>query len=427
MHKEALEQYELDQKAKVLSSLPKGIKAGVLTDVKKLYPDVRLAQTHALARKGAPLNLLCFLYPQTCVFVPPESASRLRTRFGLDLDTLVELSRKRIIIPLIGHPSDYANRPHLNSILELEPPAVWPRGLALLESLRKEDLFDEAAKRLPLKQMASLPSVKQKWRMHHSRYSAAQLRRKIEEELMTNYIDLIVFGHREIAERIVATSDPNAVATLLLLTNEILTYPLLFGIGGTPNYPASYDGQIVGSQLVTPLAKKLAVIPGDLEILLKGLRIEITGNIDADTISDFHKHGLSKHLWKAIGSFERVAGRARRLDDTFDSAEYLQKRVKEAIRDVQDSLFERKRQNVRNRIKWYFRAGGASIGFAVGTWFAPLQVAATIGGGLPWILENITHIRLLEEWLTDLAMSEEYSPGVAHLWHLKSWSDRNRK
>jgi hypothetical protein len=122
-----------------------------------------------------------------------------------------------------------------------------------------------------------------------------------------------------------------------------------------------------------------------------------------------------------------VAGRARRLDDTFDSAEYLQKRVKEAIQDVQDSLFERKRQNVRNRIKWYFRAGGASIGFVVGTLFAPLQVAATIGGGLPWILENITHIRLLEEWLTDLAMSEEYSPGVAHLWHLKSWSDRNRK
>jgi hypothetical protein len=32
-----------------------------------------------------------------------------------------------------------------------------------------------------------------------------------------------------------------------------------------------------------------------------------------------------------------------------------------------------------------------------------------------------------EEWLTDRVMAEEYSLGVAHLWHLKKWSDEQRK
>ena len=401
MDTEALREYERRERDKVIKSLPAGISNGVLKDIKTLYPDVRLAEFHALARKGVPINLLCFLYPQTAVFVPPESRQKLELRFGLGFESLLELSEKRIIIPLISHPVDYANRPHLDPLLKLNPPAVWPRGLALLEVLGVESLFEEAARRLPLDQMASLPQLKHKWRTHYSGLSATELRTKIKEELMTNYIDLIIFGYRDIAEKVISINDPATIAVLLLLANETLTYPLLFGIGGTPNYPDHYYKEIAEKGLFGRVEKKPFIIPECLEILLDGLKIDISGNIDADTVAEFHKEGLSNRLWKALNAFEKAVPRVKDTEEILHRADKLQSLVRETIRDVQDSLFRRSREKTRKRVSWLFKAGGASIGFAAASQFVPLQIAATMAGGLPWVLEHLFHIDALEEWVTD--------------------------
>jgi hypothetical protein len=424
---DALREYERKEKEKVIGSLPAGISNGILKDIKAYYPDVGLAEFHALARKGAPLNLLCFLYPQVTIFVPPESRQKLELRFGLEFESLLELCAKQIVIPLIGHPIDYANSPHLDPLLNMNPPAIWPRGLTLLEVLGTESLFQEAEKQLPLDQMTSLPQLKQKWRTYHSSLSASGLRAKIKEELMTNYIDLIIFGYREIAEKIVAISDPAAIAVLLLLANETLTYPLLFGIGGTPNYPDQRYRQFTDQSLFGRVQKKPFIVPEYLDILLEGLKINISGKIDADTVIEFHKEGLSHKLWKSLSAFEKAVPKVKDPNEVLNAADELQSLVKETISGVQDSLFSKAREKTRRRMSWLFKAGGASIGFAAASQFVPLQIAAAVAGGLPLVLKHLAHINTLEEWVTDHAMAKQYSPATAHLWHLKRWADERRK
>jgi len=350
----------------------------------------------------------------------------------METESLVDLIDKGIIKPLIGHPTDYADLPHFDSILQRKPPSVWARGDELAHRFAyAADYWRDARKALPLSKLTKVRWVREKWKNQNPALSGRALTEKVEMELCTNYVDLCIFGFEEQAQLILQLEDPSVMARKLIELNELATYPQLIGVGGTPHYG-------LNDRRVVEAARQLSAIRGDVKffsreasLLLDGLKLSIPETIDAETVLSFHQENLAPRLWSAVATLEEeVRSNISPLNEigTIDASLKAEQLITDAIAEVKSLDHGRKR---RAASKWI------SVGLQTTSTIA-ISLAAAHAGLLPWqsllaglAVTNYANknrpfdagIQAIESKLSDWWMRTKTSQLATQLWQIQQWKD----
>ena len=211
---------------------------GKVSAVSDIYPDIGIPETLTFRSGRIPLSHLLLLYEKVVLFIPPSQPEILKEKWSVPFKTVMELCEQDRIIPLIGHATDYS-APHFEPLFKLKNlPSVWARGLTLLIELGYGDKLIERNCSLPIAKMANVKFVIEKYKHHFPTLTKKELNETIKRELLTFYADLWLFGEGKLADCLGLgnENDPEKIAERLFLTNELYTYPILFGLGGTANY-----------------------------------------------------------------------------------------------------------------------------------------------------------------------------------------------
>lgn len=373
---------------------------------------------------SVPLHLLVLLTDKLVTYIPPSTPEMLEARWGLSLDVVLDLCERGRIQPLIGHPTDYRGA-RFDRLFRLKAPSVWARGLGLLRALGMEHALEEAGRKLPLQKMARAPWLRPRWRAHFPHLSEAELTQRISHELAVNYADLCVFGFQEIAESTAYHKTPAEIARALLLAAEVKTYPILFGLGGTPHY--DYAIRDRHSDLADALLQQRALpgpkIPPNLDILLSGIGIN-AARMDAEQIVEFHASDSGKHLRSALQAFEAEARRVTAASQRESServvaaAAQLQSTLQEATRRLADPSLRKGARAMRGRFNWYFRVGGFAAGALVASVSgAPWLTFLAAGAAGIAVTEKLLPASIRDRLYT-ASLARAFSPGIAHLWRI---------
>lgn len=297
--------YEKTERAFARQRGVRGAAGGVIHDMAPVFGDQRLPQRHALQRGGAPLAPLLFLYPTTIVFLPPTDQRTLEARAGMPLEYLVELQHHNVVLPILGHPADYAELSHFDPILNMRPPSLWARGdeVAHVYGCAAEH-WTTARAVLPFERILEVPWVREKWSAHHPDISETELDDRIVIEVATNFVNLCIFGWEPLARDIAQAESASALVHRLLLMNELLTYPQLMGAGGTPNYGLSRRDAITEAQSRLLADTNCEFVSAHAELLLEGLHLSVPCGVTPDAIKEFHRLDLASHLWGALEELE---------------------------------------------------------------------------------------------------------------------------
>lgn len=424
MKQDDLQQYELDELRLITARSAPVKQRGHISTPQDLYPDLTWPINIAYRVGSIPLYLLVLLADKLVTYIPPSTPEMLEARWGLSFDVVLDLCERGRIQPLIGHPTDYQGA-RFDRLFRMKPPSVWARGLGLARALGMEHALEEAGRKLPLEKMARAPWLRPRWRAHFPHLSEAKLTHRISHELAVNYADLCVFGFREIGESTAYHKTPEEIARALLLAAEVKTYPILFGLGGTPHYDYAIrdrHGDLADSllqQRIPPGPK----IPPNLDILLRGIGIN-AAQMDAEQIVEFHASDAGKHLRSALQAFEAEARRVATASQQESServgaaAEQLQSTLQEATRRLANPSARKGARAMRGRFKWYFRAGGFAAGALVASisgapWLALL---ATGAAGVA-VAEKLLPASVKDR-LYSASLAQAFSPGIAHLWKI---------
>ena len=420
-----LQNYADDEASVVLSHCNDVVERGYIRDPHDMYPDIRRPQSISYARQSVPLTVLLLLYERTAVFVPPLSKSDLRIRWNTPLRTVIELAQRDIVIPIIGRPTDYSAA-HFDPLLEIRPPSLWARGVALLDRLGMGSALDEDECPLPIQNMAHGKVLRQKYERYQAGISGEELTQRIKGELLLNYADLCIFGEHQLAESFAQYQDPQMITDRLFLANEVRTYPVLFGLGGTANYDRSSlrMDAFTAKTLPTFIAStRQQMVPSNLNVLLRGLGIEIS-KMRAKDISDFHLSGDGARLRAAVKYFEAEAKKAaaktssehglNEEEELFEAARKLEMLIAAASKEVASPSFIRQAQRLQGSPNVVLRIGSP----ALGGWLAQLpgvSVLQGIGGGT--ILKQLVPAPMRER-IVDAALTARFQPGLANLWSI---------
>lgn len=425
MKKEDLREYEFQELSFIAEHSASTVNRGYIVGPNDLYPELNWPNNIAFPRGAVPLSVLLLLHEKVALYVPPASRSMLEQRWGVSLDMVLQLCHEGLIQPLIGHPTDYRFK-HFEPLLELRPPSVWARGLGLLRALGMEDTLNEASVRLPLEEITSLSWVRRRWKRHFPNLGEAELTENIKREIATQYADLWVFGLSGIAQGLAHLKHPSKIAQALFLANETRTYPVLLGLGGSAHYDMAKvraEPSLLKSDKSVRAAKRF-VVPSELEVLLRGIGLNIE-KLDVNDIVEFHASGSGLHLRAAMSYFGDQGRLLLRkspggtVDQFFDAAAQLQDSIREATKVLADPDFRREAHNTRERIKFLFRAGSIAVGAGV----ASALGAATWLGMLPGVAVGLAIAEKLvppawREKVISEAVAEQFSPGIAHLWNI---------
>ncbi len=268
-----LVEYEIEQQLKVANISDELARKGFVTSAQDLYPDVDLPSHCSYIRGSIPVKMMLLLYDKVVLYFPPSTVNHLVERSQTSYKDLMYLCKYSLIQPLIGHPTDYIE-PHFNELLACNPPSVWARGVSLLSKLSMGDTLEIAKSKLPLERISKLPKIEAQWKAYFPSATKKQLQENIIRDLSTLYADLCIFGYSHMANSLSQFKQLGEVAFYLRFLNEVLTYPILFGMGATPNYSTSiisYRKNCIKLPLNT--TSKIKLIPPELEILLKGYGI----------------------------------------------------------------------------------------------------------------------------------------------------------
>jgi hypothetical protein len=341
----------------------------------------------------------------------------------MSLEAIVQLSHSGFVQLLIGHPTDYGSK-HFEQLLELKPPSIWARGLGLLRALGMEEKLEQARIDLPLRQITSLAWVRRRWRRHFPRASEAQLTENILREISTQYADLWVFGLGDMAKGLAQLRNPSKIAQGLFLANEVRTYPVLFGLGGTAHYDsAKLSEPSLLSSLVSGQRPPRVIVPSELQILMKGIGID-ADRLSARDIIEFHGSGCGRHLRLAMSSFSAeahglvTANEETSLDRVFSAAAKLQDKILDANRVLADPVFRKSARSTRERVHWLLRAGGLALGAGVASllgadWLAMLGPSG-VGAA---VVDKLVPEGLRQKIITT-SIAQQFSPAIAHLWRI---------
>ncbi|MCU1685410.1 MAG: hypothetical protein JWQ81_6149 [Amycolatopsis sp.] len=417
--------YDDEQASLVLSEGYETVQRGYISGPEDLYPDIQIVKQTAYARTPIPLAFLIFLYDKTVVYVPSAPQKALEQRWGLSLDTVVELARAGIVQPIIGRAIDYG-RPHFEPLLETQPPALYPRGAALLERLNLGDTLIEAHCPLPVAEMAAWQPLRTKYSAYHPELSRDDLTNRIKREILINYADLWIFGEGEIADSFSGLASAGDIAQRLFLANEIRTYPTLFGLGGTANYDRQFfanEASIFAGLDFARDKTMVRVIPDTLPLLLNGLGFKVR-TMDASAIIDFHQSGHSVRLRRAMSYFESKANKVSKASkashlghrEMLDRASDLQKEISVAAKELSSAQFVRKARRVESSIQVMLKVGSPALGGWLGH-IAGASVLEGIGGAS--VLKQI-FVDPKKDKLVDMILAARFNPGLANLWRITS-------
>lgn len=436
MRRTELVRYEEQERALARQLGKRSVEAGVVTSLKPVFEDLHCPKDLGALRRGAHLGALTLLYPATTVFVPPSTEQILRQRLGMSLTHFLELADRGIVKPLIGHPSEYADLPHLDGLLHRRPASVWARGDEVAHAFADAaEYWLQARKFLDLDGIKVVRWVRRKWKSQSPFLSDEELSRKIETEICTNFVNLCIFGYEPLARQIAALPHPGWTALRLLEMNEVIAYPELICIGGTPNY-GLHDRELIEQTRASYLIPGRAeFLPASTEFLMSGLNLRLPHDLSADAIVEFHNTGAAKHLWKALraveGEIERTPNQLSipRLAEAANDFKVVAQRSLDEARDIS---FELSRRRIRDRAESVLELGvkagsTVSIGVAAGAYFGPVVgtlAAAMAGIGLTNITTGTKAVKdalaKLSDAITDHLLSRKFSPAATHLW----WVER---
>lgn len=417
-----LKNYTDDQANIVLNNCAIPLQRGHLREPKDIYPDIQIPSSVAYTRYTIPLPFLVLLYEKTTVYVPPLSKKDLLLRWGTSIETVIALAQSGIVVPIIGRPTDY-RASHFAPLLELKPPSLWARGVALLDRLGMNAALDERDCPLPIAEMAHVKPLRRKYSHYESGLRGEALTTRIKRELLLNYADLCIFGEQQLAESLGRLREPQQIVDRLLLANEIRTYPILFGLGGTANYDTRMLRAESGVARTLPnltLIDKSKVIPGNLNLLFNGLGIDIS-HLTTNEIIEFHVSGNGARLRAAMAYFERRAskklGSSAPITDSeqvIAAAAALEDVILNTARELSSPEFIRRASNTQRTSNVLLKVGSP----ALGGWLSHLAGASVfdgIGGGA--IVQTFI-IDPVKDKIVDAALVARFRPGLANLWRI---------
>jgi len=400
------------------------IEQGYVESYRDIYPEINTdGVSFSYCRSSMPLFAPLLLYEKVAFLVPPIKEEVFRAQTFLGFNDLNNLIHAGLIQPLISDPRHY-DTPDLRFLLDLQAPSVLARGIRTLELLGLEDLLIVERSKLPLAQMASLPNLR--GRMVGMGLSENEITERVQFDIMVNLADIYVFGHNDIADRLENIDDPSQCARLLYDLSEALTYPHLFGFGGTVNY--SRDN-LLTKEVSAGFALKHGSFPleelprEDLSLFLRGINFSLD-EINSDQIIEFHETGGAAALRRAIGSFEDQAIKKRRGID-YDSIDDAYNAVRAEIREASSKLLNpRERQRLAKadrRIQLALNIGGMALGSA--TTYAIALMAGASGLALPSALGGGIAGKYLIPSLVESVkrpiLGAFFSPGLANLWMVR--------
>jgi hypothetical protein len=394
---------------------------GSIEEAADIYPDINQAKHMSYARTPLPLMFSVLLYERTVIFVPPMSKEDLEQRWGLPLDQLLELARAGLVQPIIGHTLDYA-ADHFDGLVEIRPPSLWARGLTVLDHLGMGSALDERECPLPIGEMANLNTLRFKYRKYFPGLDGADLSDRIKRELLTNYADLCIFGEQRLADSLQYSGSAQQVADRLILANEVRTYPILFGMGGTANYDTrSLRRDAKAHDTLSPLPRRRRnIIPGNLDLLFSGMGIVISA-MGARDLIDFHASGNGQLLRRAMAHFERQAhkvsagSRSEADHDRFvELAATLESIIRSVSRELASPSFVKKARRIEQASRAILKVGSPAVGAWLGHMLGS-SVLEGIGGGA--VVQQLV-IEPLREKIVDAAMVARFRPGLANLWRI---------
>jgi hypothetical protein len=336
-----------DTQAQIVEHQNAVVRRGYIDSPADIYPDIEFVNHSSYVRTPLPLGFLVLLYDRTVIFVPPVSESELAARFGLPFAKILALSRAKVVLPIIGNALDYG-ADHFDELLDLKPPSLWARGVCLLEQLGMGATLTEDGCPLPVREMAQLDSLRSKYATRFPTLDPETLEARTRQEILTNYADMCIFGEQAVADRLAALGDAQRTVDRLLLVNEVRTYPILFGMGGTANYDSrSILNESASHQTLSPLrdaSSDVSVLPHNLGVLLDGVGITVQ-NMSARDIAAFHADGKGRRLRAAVQHFEEQAKKAvSGLSDSqmiLGYAQSLQEQIRYAAVEISSPSFIR--------------------------------------------------------------------------------------
>ena len=330
------------------------------------------------------------------------------------------MCRSGLVQPLIGHAVEYTDDIFIE-LLKLKPPSVWARGVGSLSILQMDDVLEEAKNRLPVKKIAMLPLVRREWREHFGNIGEGELTERIIREISTLYADLCVFGYKSIADKLAKElKDEKKIIRQLKFLNEILTYPILFGLGGSPNY--SYDKLRSKSRtLKLYLNEKTQIVPLELLNVLEDIGLSIN-SLDINKIIEFRSKNIGKYIIDLLYDFEENANLFQNHQETVDTvlakAFILKQELQNFNKEIIPTLTNAKK--IEKQVDVSIKIGCAVLGGLLGVYIGqdgtaiPCTVLGSIGAEMlsSFIPEESKDI------LTQKVISKKFSAKTANLWKI---------
>lgn len=408
-----LEEYMMREYEKGLRSGKAATKKGVITNITKVYEDLRLPKVYALQRR-VPIGLLAFLYPCTLAYLPPTTEQNLQRILGMDINAFIELAKCGLVRPLLGHATYYGELPHFDAIFELKPPTIWDRSYAIVDAIGKSELFEEGKKKLALEEIAKVPWIRKRWANYYPALSKRP--NKFEERMKTDfvnyYVDLCIFGRKLLADSIAHMPSANDVALHLISSTEVISDPWLIGIGGSPQYLFDQEKYITDWQRRFFHKVKPFFVPQAAKVLLDKLELDFPENVSIDDILQFHRDNLSGDLWEAIWNLENEIKMAR--GGVKDFTTDLETKFKE-VNQAFPSFVEEKRK-WEKRLRWMVRIGACVSGISILKYLPPvagIPAGITVGKAA----HDITITKV--DWLLNKILRAKFTPFTVSFWSLQ--------
>lgn len=415
--------YELKERSIIKRTQFISSKIPYATSSKELYPDIDINGGTVYLRGSVPLKLLLLLYDKIILFMPPANREYFENKYHLSFDDILTLCRKKIIIPLIAHPTDYKDD-CFRDLFELNPPSVWSRGISLMNVFNMD--FEAIQGRLPLKRIAAFASVRKQWRRHYPLVTEELLTENIVRELSTLCADLIVFGYDDIIDNLIDLKVPDyQLVNYLKTLNEILTYPYLFGLGGTPIFDykdikniSKYNFSIKETAFNEPeiVCPSLKYVLEDFEIYFNDLSIY--------QLIEYHNDHFAKKMRKAIMDLQQVSSsmlvkKSISIDEICNCADNLNFALEDFHKQVGSDIslaIKKTEKEVYNQIS----LGSVTLGNYL--------VHNTRGNNIDIAyLSNFNTLNAISLFPTDLqriisskVIAERFSPSVATLWEISN-------
>ncbi|MCI9230285.1 MAG: hypothetical protein HFH96_04105 [Lachnospiraceae bacterium] len=418
-----LREYELKERNKINRIEILSNHDQFITTADDLYPDINISNGIVYPRGNVPIKLLLLFYDKIAIFVPPANKSYFEKKYSMTFDDFLTLSRKGIILPVIAHPTDYVNNDDFDELFELNPPSIWARGISLVNTFNMD--FDEAERVLPLKRIAAFTNVRKQWRRHYPDVSEQQLTQNIIRELSTLFADLMVFGYQDVLYNLVDLKIPEFQMVYYLKTlNELLTYPYLFGLGGTPviDYKRakdkfSYSFPITGRKETIPdiISPSLRYILEDFDIYINDLSIA--------QLVEYHQENYAEKMRQAIKNLQNstetmFSNNTISLNSIYDKAEIVKFALDDFHKRISSDI-SRKLKNIELEVANEISLSSLSMGnFLVENQYGEnVDIAylsrfnLPVGDMLPSDIQKIVSKEVI---------SKRFSPSVATLWEIRN-------